>query len=206
MPTRHHAGSSGMRSQGTENAPLAARQSRGAEQWAPDDPWVSYPVVYPRRWRTGSHEAFESYTGYLDTSTANATSTREEITPVQDRVVRLPAQQRERDRFLVLQKWEGTVRTATRTEFIATLHDLSDPSRPDEEVVLLKDEISDSDLPLLESGAVFYWSIGYRVDEWGSRERVSALRFRRLPVWTRRDLDDIARKVNELKRAFGESH
>jgi len=131
---------------------------------------------------------------------------REDVTPVQDRVVRLPAQVRKRERFMVLQKWEGTVRTFTRTEFIATLYDLSDPSRPNEEVALLKDEISESDLPLLEPGAVFYWSIGYRVDEWGSRERVSALRFRRLPVWTRRDLEDVARKVDELKRTFGESH
>jgi hypothetical protein len=128
------------------------------------------------------------------------------MTPVQDQVVRLPEEPRERDRFMVLQKWEGTIRTIMRKAFIATLHDLTDPARPDEEVELLKDEISESDLPLLEPGAVFYWSIGYRIDEWGSRERVSALRLRRLPVWTRRDLEAIARKVDELKRTFGESH
>ena len=146
----------------------------------------------------------EGATDQWGTVTAQGGSMREDLVPLQEQLVRLPAQPRERDRFMVLQKWEGTVSRVTETEFTATLHDLSDPSRPDEEVVLSIDEVSESDRPLLAPGAVFYWSIGYRMDQWGSRERVSALRFRRLPVWTRRDLEVVTRKADELRRVFGE--
>jgi hypothetical protein len=51
---------------------------------------------------------------------------------------------------------------------------------------------------LMASGAVFYWSVGYRETLWGQRERVSAIRFRRLPAWTTSDLDEVRRKAKQL--------
>ena len=55
------------------------------------------------------------------------------------------------------------------------------------------------DLDLLEPGAVFYWNIGYR-DRPSGRERISTIRFRRLPVWTADELkvaDQEAARVRE---------
>src|SRR5258705_415408 len=76
------------------------------------------------RWK----EMPEGATDQLGTVTEPSGSMREDLFPIQERLVRLPAQPRERDRFMVLQKWEGTVSRVTETEFAATLHDLSDPS------------------------------------------------------------------------------
>ena len=127
----------------------------------------------------------------------------DELGSLRDQVVRLPPQPRERDRFQVLQKWEGTVTEINGSEFRASLRDLLNDSQPDEEMKLLVDEVSESDLPLLRPGGVFYWSIGYRVNRLGGRERVSAFRFRRLPVWTKRDLDDVAQEGSALWEFFG---
>jgi hypothetical protein len=188
----------------TEAYSVVASQNRGAEQWAPDDPRIQFRLTYPQHSRTRWKEMLKGATDQSGTVTEPSGSMREDLFPIQERLVRLPAQPRERDRFMVLQKWEGTVSRVIETEFAATLHDLSDPSRPDEEVSLSIEEISESDRPLLAQGGVFYWSIGYRMDQWGSRERVSALRFRRLPVWTRRDLEAVTQRADELRRAFGE--
>jgi len=190
--------------QSTEAYPVVASRNRDAEQWAPDDPRIRFRLTYPQHSRIRWRERLEGATDQWGTVTAQGGSMTEDLVPVEEQLVRLPTQPRERDRFMVLQKWEGTVSRVTENEFTATLHDLSDPSRPDEEVALSIDEVSESDRPLLAQGGIFYWSIGYRMDQWGSRERVSALRFRRLPVWTRRDLEEVTRMADELRRAFGE--
>jgi hypothetical protein len=60
---------------------------------------------------------------------------------------------------------------------------------PDEEIEIAKDELSPFDLALLEPGAIFYWTIGYRQQlPAGARERVSLIRFRRLPAWSDAEL------------------
>jgi len=76
--------------------------------------------------------------------------------------------------------------------FLARLVDMESPS-PDEEADILKKEISDEDLQLIEPGAVFYWNIGYQVDPSGQRKRASVIRFRRLPIWTPQELADAKR-------------
>jgi hypothetical protein len=117
-------------------------------------------------------------------------------------VVPLPPAKVERARFELLQQWEGTVTEVGEGEFTAKICDLTDPSRPDEIVSLASDEVSAGDLPLLKPGAVFYWSIGYET-ELGQKRRVSALRFRRLPAWSRKAVEEVARDAAELKRLFG---
>jgi hypothetical protein len=99
---------------------------------------------------------------------------------------------------LVLQKWEGTVISCKTGEFSAELRDLTSPDRAIEQVVLSTEEIAESDRRLMAPGAVFYWSIGYRETLWGQRERVSTLRFRRLPAWTGSDIDEVRRKATEF--------
>ena len=188
----------------TEGYSVVANQYLGAEQLAPDDRRLQFRFTLSQTSRIQSREKIGGATDQWGTMTAERGSMGEDLVPVEEQLVRLPAQPREHDRFMVLQKWEGTVSRVTTTDFTATLHDLSDSSRGDEEVSLAIDEVSESDRPLLTPGGVFYWSIGYRMDRWGSRERVSALRFRRLPVWTRRDIEEVARIAEQLRRVFGE--
>lgn len=105
-------------------------------------------------------------------------------------------------RFRLLQSWEGRVVEVFDEGFVAHLVDLTTPGI-EEEVEIEFEEISPDDESLVVPGAVFYWSIGYLRSPSGSRTRASEIRFRRLPRWTRQDLDGIAERVAELKSRTG---
>jgi len=100
------------------------------------------------------------------------------------------------DRFILLQKWEGTVIEVCRDSFIARLVDLTERG-PDEEAEFDVDEVSVADRPLIEAGSVFYWSMGYTDTAGGQRRRMSTIRFRRLPMWTSKELEDA--KIRAVK-------
>lgn len=105
-------------------------------------------------------------------------------------------------RFRVLKAWEGVVLDARADEdaFLARLFDRSagEPS----EAEIYRDEVSDEDLPLLANGAIFYWTIGYRIGPDG-RERVSRIKFRRLPAWSKRALLNAKREAAALADELG---
>jgi len=107
--------------------------------------------------------------------------------------------QRSREKLIALQSWEGTVLDVEGDSFVARLIDVNG-DHLDEEVSLAKEELCDFDLELLESGAIFYWTIGYRYQPGGARERVSRIRFRRLPAWTKRQLDEARERAVALER------
>jgi hypothetical protein len=73
---------------------------------------------------------------------------------------------------------------------------------PELEAVLPLEEVSAEDLPLLAEGAVLYWTIGYEQTLTGQRKRVSIIRLRRLPAWTRSDLERVRRRAAELSELF----
>ena len=105
--------------------------------------------------------------------------------------------------FDLLQQWEGVVTRVDRTEFVVTLRDLSRPEHPEEEAVLPFEEISPDDLGLVKPGAVLYWSIGYETSRaTGQVSRVSRIRLRRLPAWSRRDLRAVANRAQALMELF----
>lgn len=108
----------------------------------------------------------------------------------------------EKERFLALQRWEGTVLDSNEETFLARLHDLSSDG-PDEEVELLMEDVPVEDRPLVERGAVFYWSIGHLVKPSGERPRVSNLRFRRLPVWSASELKAARDRATDVAEVFG---
>lgn len=105
----------------------------------------------------------------------------------------------------VLQQWEGVVASdaAHGDQFRAVIRDLTCPANPEEEVELSVDEVSPSDRPLMVKGAVFYWTIAYETTAEGQLKRVSLLRFRRLPVWTRGQIDRARLRAHRWVRAFG---
>lgn len=102
-----------------------------------------------------------------------------------------------------LQKWEGAVLDVGAETFTARLVDLTG-DRPEEDVELEKVELSDFDLDLLEPGAIFYWTIGYRRQlPRGARSRESVIRFRRLPAWSHFELAAARKRAEEARRELG---
>jgi len=118
-------------------------------------------------------------------------------------VLRIPLLPPPTRSFEILQQFEGTVRTIAGEEFVVELRDLTRPELPPEEAALDLREISDGDLPLFGIGAVFYWTLGYAVTPHGQKSRVSELRFRRWPPWTKREIKAIDAEADELQNFFG---
>jgi len=81
-----------------------------------------------------------------------------------------------------IQKWEGSVISVSGDTFKATLSPLVGDGAVQEAEIYIED-ITPDERPLIEPGAVFYWSIGYLTRPSG-RRRESVIRFRRLPTWT----------------------
>jgi hypothetical protein len=104
--------------------------------------------------------------------------------------------------FLSLQKWEGVVLEVRSDSFLTRLVDLTLPG-PDEEAEFSLDEVSEEDRPLIRPGAIFYWNIGYHTSYSGQRTRTSLIRFRRLPAWTREELEAAKREAERLGKSIG---
>lgn len=109
---------------------------------------------------------------------------------------------RPQERFLVLQKWEGTVVSSGNDSFIARLIDLGRKHMHEEAEIPLE-EIPEADRELVQPGSVFYWSIGYIDNRSGQRIRASTIRFRRLPVWTKTELDTARKEAKRLRALLG---
>ena len=105
--------------------------------------------------------------------------------------------------FAVLQRWEGTVTTVSNLEFSGTLRDLTSRAIPEEQATFDLNEVSEEDRALLVPGAVFYWAIGYETNEVGQVSRVSRIRLRRLPRWTKNDLRRVDERARRLEALFG---
>jgi hypothetical protein len=117
-------------------------------------------------------------------------------------VVRLPEQTPLDYTFDVRQQWEGVVSSIGEDEFSVVLRDLTHPDASEHEAVLPTEEIPEDDLPLLQVGAVLYWTIGYRKSRTGQRDRVSTIRLRRLPAWTRAEIARVQREARALDDLF----
>ncbi len=113
-------------------------------------------------------------------------------------LIRLPGGTLPMVRVKVLQQWEGVVTDTTSDSFYAELQDLGNSSVPLEFVEIPFDEVPGDDQPLLVEGAVFYWSIGYKTSPGGQLERVSEIRLRRTPRWTKRAIEQATKRAEEL--------
>ena len=106
-----------------------------------------------------------------------------------------------REYFRALQKWEGHVIEVSmdtfRARVVPTLGEGSD-----QEAEIYIEEVQRDDRELIVPGAVFYWSIGY-LDRPQGRLLASVLVFRRLPVWTRRELENAKAEAARLKGLLG---
>ena len=112
------------------------------------------------------------------------------------------ASSRARVVFLPLREWEGTVTQVLDDAFVGAMIDLSEKEKGFQDVA----EFPISDLPpdaepLLKPGAIFRWSIGYMIVD-GTRQRASKIVFRRLPAWTKRDLQEANKYASDLSESI----
>jgi hypothetical protein len=99
--------------------------------------------------------------------------------------------------FVGLQEWEGVVTLVREDGFTARLIDLTH-TNPDEEADFSTSEMSPDDFDLVVPGAIFRWSVGVLKMPGGAKRPTSQVVFRRLPQWTKRDLDRADALAEEL--------
>ncbi len=132
-------------------------------------------------------------------TTAVANDLKPEVVPVVLSREYLP------DRYFdVRQFWQGTVDSVARDGVKAVLEDVTNPQNSRETAIIQWEDIPEGDADLVAPGAVFYWSIGYESTITGQRNGVSSIRFRRLPAWTRSELEAAHREAQELEQLFGD--
>lgn len=92
--------------------------------------------------------------------------------------------------FKSLESWDGRVIEVDEKnrKFTAFVVSEKNPSQR-ESAEFTFDEISDDDKFLVKSGGMFYWSVGYQINEFGGRSTASVLRFKRIRHWTRKELE-----------------
>ena len=101
-------------------------------------------------------------------------------------------------KFKLLQFWEGHINKIYGDIVTVTIKDKTDRSNPDEQLDLSINEFPPEDIKMLNIGAIFYWSIGYSDQPGIPRERVSRIRFQRLPVWTSYELNRAENRAREI--------
>ena len=109
------------------------------------------------------------------------------------------------NRRAIQQTWEGVVLTSPSKdgEFEARLKDLTYPRAPEEAATFSIAQISEGDRDLIVPGGVFYWFIGYEINNYGQLTPIAPIRFRRLPSWTPSQLERLKRKGEETAELFG---
>jgi len=98
----------------------------------------------------------------------------------------------------MLQQWECVIHEVSEECVSCELHDLTDSLCPTEFAEIYVSEFSDFDRPLLEEGAVFYWSVGRETSKTGQVRRYSELRLRRMPPLSKSKRREITRKAQQL--------
>ncbi|MBI5478903.1 MAG: hypothetical protein HY906_08610 [Deltaproteobacteria bacterium] len=90
--------------------------------------------------------------------------------------------------YQLLQQWEGVVNEVHGHEFTARLRDVVAPANPEKQATFELEQVHREDLALVQQGAVFYWTVGYRIEPHGQKKLESLIHFQRLPAWTRSEL------------------
>lgn len=164
----------------------------------PSAPSAADDLVSPQftRWRPTNEFEYPAEPEEVATGLAPSSYTFPQLLPTPNDA---ETSNRPKEILIALQSWEGVVLGVNESSFVVRLVDVAG-SHLDEEVTLSTDELSDFDLELLEPGAILYWTVGYVQRARGARERVSRIRLRRLPAWSRRELDEAHERAATLAR------
>ena len=114
-------------------------------------------------------------------------------------VINMGGAQRQRDYSVSIQKWIGYVSELSGNRFTAILNDVNNPTTEEIATFDINEDVSEDDIPLIKTGAIFYWSIGYHTQN-GQRKKESFIRFKRSVQFTKEDVDKIADNAEQLNR------
>lgn len=150
------------------------------------------------RWRSRENSAsFTAATPELESPTDNREgrpgSWSERLAPQRDPMLVAPAPPPIREQFVARQQWEGYVESISADEFFARLVGVIG-DRDEVSSAIPMEDVHPEDTDLVQVGAVFYWTIGYYEGPSG-RRRSSDVRFRRMPRWSKRDVDRTLREA-----------
>ena len=107
-------------------------------------------------------------------------------------------------RFELLNQWECEV-TAVDSDgdsFDAVMTDLTNQKRAEETATFYLSDVSESDKRFVEPGYIFYLSVGYDISMSGQKRRASDIRFRRLPAWTRSEIQKNNQRAESVRALF----
>lgn len=103
-------------------------------------------------------------------------------------------------RYILLKKYEGFVTARGEDSFAARLFE-SNSDYPVVEAEFGLEELSETDRNLVVEGASLVWTIGYAY-EGSTRKRESMIYLRRLPAWSRKELEQARKAAEDLTRAI----
>jgi len=162
------------------------------------DVWVVLPAILERADELKGRLIDNNITQTSGDGNIHAQSVSLREIELRNEAIRRSSGTRE-DKFIMLQRWEGTVTNVSKDSFVARLSDLSQENL-EEEAEIPIEEIPEADLRLVEPGAVFYWCIGYIDRVGGQRIRASMIRFRRLPTWTQAAIEKVKAEAQRLRQ------
>lgn len=146
-----------------------------------------------------TEESHEDQEGLVEKSDTSLTKSEHRV----KRPIYLYPRSIPKQKFKLLQKWEGTVLNISEEDCLAVIRDLIRPENPEEEITFSLEEIPGKDRELAVPGGVFTWSIGYFDDKSGVRHRTSTIMFRRLPYWRKKDLEKAQEQAKSLRERLG---
>ena len=77
-------------------------------------------------------------------------------------------------------------------------------THPNETAEIPLEEVSEVDEARMEVGSIFRWVIGYRRDQYGTKQRVSVIVFRDLPAISQPTLRRAEEWAHEIQKVFSE--
>lgn len=101
------------------------------------------------------------------------------------------------------QRWQGYILELNSDRFVAKLEDLTKPGGTYEILEFDLSDVSPDDLPLVQIGSIFYWSIGSVMTN-GQLKRQSILRFKRVALWSELDYDSATDLFDKFKENLPE--
>ena len=95
-----------------------------------------------------------------------------------------------------LQSWTGHVIEIKKASFVAELEDTTNKGTKELAEIEIS-AVSPDDCPLVELGAVFYWTIGAKMNR-GQISKESIIRFQRIQDWNENDYDNVTDRASKL--------
>ena len=120
-------------------------------------------------------------------------------------LIRLSPSDMPTKRYKTLKQWIGEITEVHGNSIWATLADESNENQIYEIVELLLEEFPHADHDLIVPGSTFYWSIGFEITRGGTEKRMSEIRMRRHPKWSKLGIESIEIRAAQLMERINQN-